>query len=90
MKDAKLASAVRAEREQTLALRRKVEELEADARARSLAAKAAAEGETRGRRAAVELAELARQQKVCLAGFLPCDSGYPEDRCCKISFTVSC
>lgn len=46
------------------ALKHKLEESEAEARAARSAAKGAVEREARGRRAAIELAELARQQKV--------------------------
>ena len=62
--DKKLATAVGSERERILALKHKLEAAEDAARAATKAARAAAEGEASGRRAAVELAELAREQKV--------------------------
>lgn len=62
--DTKLAAAVDAERERFSALKHKLEQAEDSARVAASKARAAAEGEVRGRRAAVELAELAREQKV--------------------------
>ena len=62
--DNKLAAAVEVERERALAVESKLEEAEAAARDASAVARAAAEGEAKGRRAAGDLAELAREQKV--------------------------
>lgn len=62
--DKKLAAAVDSERERMSALKHKLEVAEDAARAATKAARAAADGEASGRRAAMELAELAREQKV--------------------------
>ena len=62
--DNKVVTAVEEEREKAFVLKRKLEEAEAAAREAAAAARAAAEGEAKGRRAAGDLAELAREQKV--------------------------
>eukprot|EP00903_Cladosiphon_okamuranus_P006766 g6598.t1 len=64
--DNKLATAVDSERERNLALKLKLKAAEDAARAATKAARAAAEGEASGRRVAMELAELAREQKAAL------------------------
>ncbi|CAM9974583.1 unnamed protein product, partial [Ectocarpus sp. 12 AP-2014] len=64
--DKKLASAVDSERDRIVVLKHKLEAAEAAARAAAKAARASAEGEAKGRRAAAELAELAREQKAAL------------------------
>lgn len=62
--DKKLAAAVDSERDRISALKHKLEVAEDAARTAAKAGRAAAEGEANGRRAATELAELARKQKV--------------------------
>lgn len=62
--DKKLAAAVDAERDRIVLLKHKLEAAEDGARAAARAARSAAEGEAKARRAASELADLARQQKV--------------------------
>ncbi|CAM9784123.1 unnamed protein product [Ectocarpus sp. 4 AP-2014] len=64
--DKKLASAVDSERDRIVVLEHKLEAAEDAARAAAKTARASAEGEAKGRRAAVELAELAREQKAAL------------------------
>ncbi|CAM9670378.1 unnamed protein product [Ectocarpus sp. 6 AP-2014] len=64
--DKKLASAVDSERDRIVVLKHKLEAAEDAARAAAKAARASAEGEARGRRAAAELADLAREQKAAL------------------------
>ncbi|CAM9980785.1 unnamed protein product [Ectocarpus sp. 12 AP-2014] len=64
--DKKLASAVDSERDRIVVLKHKLEAAEDAARAAAKAARASAEGEAKGRRAAAELAELAREQKAAL------------------------
>ncbi|CAM9859750.1 unnamed protein product, partial [Ectocarpus fasciculatus] len=64
--DKKLASAVDSERDRIVVLKHKLEAAEDAGLAAAKAARASAEGEARGRRAASELAELAREQKAAL------------------------
>ncbi|CAM9387669.1 unnamed protein product [Ectocarpus sp. 8 AP-2014] len=64
--DKKLASAVDSERDRIVVLKHKLEAAEDAARAAAKAARASAEGEAKGRRAAAELADLAREQKAAL------------------------
>ncbi|CBJ29266.1 Hypothetical leucine rich repeat protein [Ectocarpus siliculosus] len=64
--DKKLVSAVDSERDRIVVLKHKLEAAEDAARAAAKAARASAEGEARGRRAAAELADLAREQKAAL------------------------
>lgn len=76
--DKKLAAVVDSERDRILALKHKLEVAEDAARAATRAGRVAAEGEASGRRAAKELAELAREQKVTHQTSLAWGMAHPE------------